>query len=157
MVLAKLSTMVFKPSRVQHKESIHEGIISLKYPCKICNYKSTTKSSLTVHIKSYTCTICKSTFSFKSNLTQHIKSIHDGYRYKCDICTFSASQQVGLYQYILSQFTLETKLVANYVILLHQGRNFYPGMSKTFMMQILSSNQTYIAKNATIKQIANIP
>ena len=61
-----------------------------------------------------------------------------------------------VYQYILSQFTLETKLVANYVILLQQGRNIYPGMSKTFMMQILSSNQTYIAKNATIKQRANI-
>ena len=62
-----------------HRATVHEG----KNKCNICNYSSTRKLSMKVHIKTvhtkdkpYKCNLCFSSFSSKATLTSHIKANH---------------------------------------------------------------------------------
>ena len=59
--------------------SLHE---SVKYPCNLCKYKTTLKSSLKIHEISvhesakYQCTQCDYKFTHKNNIKQHVMSVH---------------------------------------------------------------------------------
>ena len=54
------------------------------YECEICDYSSSTKGKLKLHVKAvhekkklFKCVICDKNFSQKSSLKTHIKSVHE--------------------------------------------------------------------------------
>ena len=74
---------------------LHEGRKPLKnFECSICDYKCSTKYTLTNHIatihegkKMFKCSICDYNCSTKQKLTVHIEKIHEGCFLK--ICLFT--------------------------------------------------------------------
>ena len=58
-------------------------VLSIKFPCDLCDYKATWKGSLLRHIKSlhesvkFPCDQCNYKAAFKVNLLTHIKSKPD--------------------------------------------------------------------------------
>ena len=76
----------------------------------ICDYKTSTKQCLTIHIasiyegkKPYMCTVCDFKCSVKDNLTKHIASVHEGRKpFKCLICVFKCSEKGKLNKHIAS-------------------------------------------------------
>ena len=63
---------------------------SVKYPCAQCDYKVSTKSRLSRHIKSkhegikYPCDQCNFKATRKYHLLTHFKSKHEGITYPCE-------------------------------------------------------------------------
>ena len=53
------------------------------YYCKVCNYKSTKKTHVTMHIEthieglSYSCSVCDKTFRLRDSLKKHIHRFHN--------------------------------------------------------------------------------
>merc|ERR1712126_108018 len=72
-----------------HQQSKQEGH---KYFCKFCNYLTSNKSDLLLHVESvhegvkYPCNQCDRLFSRKNNLVKHIVSIHEGKKFMCNQC-----------------------------------------------------------------------
>ena len=62
------------------------------YPCLICGYKATQKSSLNSHNqaqhkgKKYQCNSCENEYNYASGLKKHTKSKLKGVTYDCTIC-----------------------------------------------------------------------
>ena len=57
-----------KEHEALHKQSVHEGV---KYPCRQCDYKATSKG----------------------NLTQHKRVVHEGVKYPCRQCDHKATSK----------------------------------------------------------------
>ena len=82
-----------KDSVRTHIESAHKGI---RYYCKSCDYKGTTKANLRDHINSvhknqrFYCNQCDVSSSQKGYINRHIKTDHEGHRFKCDKCDYMA-------------------------------------------------------------------
>ncbi|KXJ70473.1 hypothetical protein RP20_CCG023377, partial [Aedes albopictus] len=71
--------------------------------CERCPYRTSTKSSLSIHMKShvttrpYVCPHCKMGFRTSSNMHKHVRNTHEGQRpFKCPECskTFSTKETV---------------------------------------------------------------
>ena len=67
----------------------------MKYECKVCNFKMTSKEILDKHNtkfhnggKGHKCPVCEKSFSFKNKLADHVKVLHKGVLnpYKCTYC-----------------------------------------------------------------------
>ena len=64
--------------------------------CEICGYVAKERGQLNVHRrivhenkKLFKCENCPSAYNDRSNLEMHIANIHDGVKYKCDLCSES--------------------------------------------------------------------
>merc|ERR1712126_492121 len=72
-----------------HLESTLEGY---KYFCKFCNYKTSSKSNLSVHVQSvhegvkHPCNQCDQLLSTKMNLVNHIVTIQEERKVTCNEC-----------------------------------------------------------------------
>ena len=70
--------------------------------CHHCDYKTTSRTYLKVHIDSihrkikHPCPECGKLFSQKSSLYLHKKNIHDGVKYQCDFCDHKAGTKGNL-------------------------------------------------------------
>ena len=82
--------------------------ISVKYPCRQCDYKATQKSNLKTHIESthegvkFQCNQCDYKATKQSNLKMHIESVHKGVKYPCCQCDYKATKQSNLKNHIKS-------------------------------------------------------
>ena len=89
-------------------QSIHEGEVSLKYPCNQCDHQFTQKSNLTTHIKSvhegvkYACNHCDYQATTQGNLKIHIQALHEGVKYACNQCDYQATEKGSLKTHIQS-------------------------------------------------------
>ena len=78
--------------------SLHAGVT---YNCNTCQYRSSEKSYLAVHIKSvhlkekpYTCGICDFAASVRCNLSHHVKNVHQkSEKIICTECNISIQKK----------------------------------------------------------------
>jgi KRAB domain-containing zinc finger protein len=67
-----------------------------KYPCKFCEFESTTKVFITRHVivfhkkVRYNCSQCSFQASDKGYIRKHMKAKHEGITYNCEICDYKA-------------------------------------------------------------------
>ena len=78
-----------------------------RFPCKLCDYQATIKSSLATHVRfvhqnseDVTCVECNKTVK-KYHLSKHMKVLHSEKqkKYNCSICSFQTIHQNGLKQH----------------------------------------------------------
>jgi len=84
-----------------------EGII--KHGCKQCNFSSTKKSNLVLHVESvhegikYSCQQCDYKATRKTYLAQHVKNIHEGLQnFPCQHCDYSFTKKGYLSMHVSS-------------------------------------------------------
>ena len=70
-----------------------EGIMT----CSDCDYKTTYLTNFKAHRISkhgtgYKCSKCDQVFSSRGSLTNHGRAIHEGLRFHCNECDFTATQ-----------------------------------------------------------------
>ena len=89
--------------------SLANKMISKKFECKQCDFKTSQRGSLWQHNKSahegvkFLCQQCDYKASQKSNLLTHIKSKHEGVKFPCDQCNYKATQKAHLSKHIKSK------------------------------------------------------
>ncbi|XP_039297028.1 zinc finger protein 182-like [Nilaparvata lugens] len=79
-----------------------------KHACKFCNYKTTRKSHLIIHLRTHTgerpfcCDLCDYKAIQKTHLIEHLKS-HTGERpFSCDLCDYKAIHKSNLIRHLKS-------------------------------------------------------
>ena len=80
----------------RHVRGQHEGV---RYSCDQCDYTVKTLDTLkshtrAVHLKidDHICGVCDAKLSSKSSLAKHVKVQHEGFRYSCEQCDYTAKQ-----------------------------------------------------------------
>ena len=85
-------TFKFKRLYDQHIASdIHDE--NGNWHCEVCGFVTSSRGRLNVHRKFvheneklFKCEQCPAAYNVTSALEQHVKNIHDGIKYKCDLC-----------------------------------------------------------------------
>merc|ERR1712214_178788 len=78
------------------------NMVDKSHQCLQCEYKSTAKSKLHIHIRSvhegqkFQCPHCQHKATYRGNLQRHIKSVHEGQRFPCQQCDCKATQKRSL-------------------------------------------------------------
>ena len=67
----------------------------LKYDCEVCDYKTSFKSTLYVHVQ-----FVQYGGQYKRNI--HVKFIHEGYKYNCELCDYKVTQKGKLRKHVQS-------------------------------------------------------
>ena len=88
---------LFKKVALNSAHTLHQIMMIKKtFACSICEYNSSTKQKITVHIATIhestalKCSICDFKFPLKGRLTRHIASVPEGKRpFMCSICDFT--------------------------------------------------------------------
>ena len=86
-----------KQNLIRHKKVTHEG--GEKYSCERCEFKTTQKPRLTLHIEvhheglRFGCDQCDYVALRKDKLRDHILAIHEGIRYGCKMCEYQAKRK----------------------------------------------------------------
>ena len=81
--------------------------LSVKFPCGLCDYQATEKSSLSKHNKTVhsadqmakqNCDFCDFQSVYKTALTKHRKLLHSGNAevFECNVCTFKTNNKYRL-------------------------------------------------------------
>ena len=95
-------------SSVQHRKSFHEAA-EIECTEKDCSYKGKSLRSLKIHKRKVHnqeetgavkerqfCDQCPRNFSSQRNLEMHIAVKHQGFRFRCDACDFTAAQKITI-------------------------------------------------------------
>ena len=79
-----------KPNRNYKSEELSNERFNKRYICQICKK---TVEDLTLHNKNvhegqnaHKCEMCGKIFRSKANLEVHVNSLHNGIKYKCQLC-----------------------------------------------------------------------
>ena len=78
------------------------------HKCLYCNYSSSEKSTLRLHVRSehrrdkpYKCRLCPYSASQKANLSVHIMAVHERVKpYPCNFCSYTSSYKGALHSHV---------------------------------------------------------
>ena len=82
-----------------HRQKVHNG--ERRFNCKKCYYKAYSQSLLKKHDTEtherkyrgvFQCDLCDLKASTKPSLRRHKATIHEGVKYKCDLCAYQSNQ-----------------------------------------------------------------